>query len=194
MYTFGTSSGQLEGEGEAVSWLCAVSFWHCDNSCTVVHVVSALTINSFGARFQTTFVVFLSFFFSDKLSFGKKLYAECKDWMSNSVDPDETAHLDLCCLQKSIIIACGSESCGSPQAKICLRACAKTCGFTSSCACAKYQPGICSPFILSIVTGDCLSGQWRPRSDCVDAQADLGLRCLHMPENTFSLGAAQVSN
>ena len=33
--------------------------------------------------------------------------------MSNSVDPDETAHepshLDLCCLQKSIISACGSE-------------------------------------------------------------------------------------
>ena len=32
--------------------------------------------------------------------------------MSNSVDPDETAHshLDiLCCLQKPIIIACGSE-------------------------------------------------------------------------------------
>ena len=33
--------------------------------------------------------------------------------MSNSVDPDETAlepsHLDLCCLQKPIIIACDSE-------------------------------------------------------------------------------------
>ena len=34
--------------------------------------------------------------------------------MSNSVDPDETAHyepshLDLCCLPKPIIIACGSE-------------------------------------------------------------------------------------
>ena len=34
--------------------------------------------------------------------------------MSDSVDPDETAHyepshLDLCCLQKPIIIACGSE-------------------------------------------------------------------------------------
>ena len=34
--------------------------------------------------------------------------------MSNSVDPDEMAHdepshLDLCCLQKPIIIACGSE-------------------------------------------------------------------------------------
>ena len=35
--------------------------------------------------------------------------------MSNSVDPDEMAqyepsHLDLCCLQKPIIIACGSKS------------------------------------------------------------------------------------
>ena len=34
--------------------------------------------------------------------------------MSNSVDPDETAHyesshLDLCCLQKPILISCGSE-------------------------------------------------------------------------------------
>ena len=28
--------------------------------------------------------------------------------MSNGVDPDES-HLDLCCLQKLIIIACGSE-------------------------------------------------------------------------------------
>ena len=34
--------------------------------------------------------------------------------MSNNVDPDETAHdepshLDLCCLQKPVIIACGRE-------------------------------------------------------------------------------------
>ena len=34
--------------------------------------------------------------------------------MSNSIDPDEKAHyepshLDLCCLQKPIIIACGDE-------------------------------------------------------------------------------------
>ena len=34
--------------------------------------------------------------------------------MSNSEDPDETAHyepshLDLCCLQKPIMIVCGSE-------------------------------------------------------------------------------------
>ena len=29
--------------------------------------------------------------------------------MSNSIDPGKTAHLDLCCLQKPIIIACSSE-------------------------------------------------------------------------------------
>ena len=37
--------------------------------------------------------------------------------MSNSVDLDETAHLDLCCLQKpiTIIIACGSERVVCPR-------------------------------------------------------------------------------
>ena len=35
--------------------------------------------------------------------------------MSNSVDLDETAHLDLCCLQKPIIIACGSERVKRPM-------------------------------------------------------------------------------
>ena len=39
--------------------------------------------------------------------------------MSNSVDPDETAHnepsyLDLCCLQKLIIIASGNEGVKAP--------------------------------------------------------------------------------
>ena len=29
--------------------------------------------------------------------------------MSNSEDPDEPSHLDLCCLHKPIIIVCGSE-------------------------------------------------------------------------------------
>ena len=59
------------------------------------------------------FFLFL-FFFLNKLSLGKKFICKLKDRMSNSVDPDETAHyepshLDLCCLQKPIIIACGSE-------------------------------------------------------------------------------------
>ena len=30
-----------------------------------------------------------------------------------------------------------------------------------------------------------------PRSDCADAQADLGFCCPHMPEDTFSHGAAR---
>ena len=38
------------------------------------------------------------------------LYVKLKDWMSNSIDPDETAHyepshLDLRCLQKPTVIA-----------------------------------------------------------------------------------------
>ena len=52
------------------------------------------------------------FFLLNKLSIGKRF--TCKVEMSNSVDPDETAHyepshVDLCCLQKPIITACGSE-------------------------------------------------------------------------------------
>ena len=50
--------------------------------------------------------------------------------MSNSVDPDETAHdgpshLDLCCLQKHIFITCGSERVNKnndfPKSKLFLR-------------------------------------------------------------------------
>ena len=33
----------------------------------------------------------------------------------------------------------------------------------------------------------------RPWSDCVNAQAELGLRCPHMPEYTFSHGAVQLA-
>ena len=44
----------------------------------------------------------------------RRLYVKLKDRMSNRVCPDETAHyelshLDLCCVQKIIIIGCGSE-------------------------------------------------------------------------------------
>ena len=44
----------------------------------------------------------------------RSLYVKLKDWISNSIDPDEMAHcalsdLDLCCLQKPIMMACGSE-------------------------------------------------------------------------------------
>ena len=33
----------------------------------------------------------------------------------------------------------------------------------------------------SIISNESVSGEWRPWSDCVEAQADLGLCCLHMP-------------
>ena len=49
--------------------------------------------------------------------------------------------------------------------------------FRSSCACAKY-PGLLLS-IHSVVFIDSVSGQWR---SC--AQAALGLRCPHMPEDT----------
>ena len=42
------------------------------------------------------------------------------------------------------------------------------------------------------VCNDSVCGQWRPGSDCADAQADLGLSCPHMPENTFSYGEAHL--
>ena len=48
-------------------------------------------INSFGAKFRTTFVVCFSFLTNYSLK--RSLYVKLKDWMSNSVDPDETAHM-----------------------------------------------------------------------------------------------------
>ena len=53
-------------------------------------------------------------------------------------------------------------------------------------------PGLCSPFIHSIVSNDSVSGQWRPWSDCADEQADLGFHCPHIPKDTFSRGVAQL--
>ena len=75
---------------------------------------------------------------------------------------------------------------GLRHAKMCLRACAKCSNSDSSHACAKYHSGICSPLIHSIVSSDSVSGLRRPWSDYADAQADLGLRCPHMPEDIFS--------
>ena len=72
-----------------------------------------MSFNSFDAKFQTTFVVCFLFFLTN-YRFERSLYVNLKDRMSNSVDPDETAHyepshLDLCYLQKTIIMTCGSE-------------------------------------------------------------------------------------
>ena len=57
---------------------------------------------------------------------------------------------------------------------------------------AQSQLGICSLLERSIVPIDSFSSQWRPWSDCAYAQADRDLRCPHMPEDTFSHGAAHI--
>ena len=66
--------------------------------------------------------------------------------------------------------------------------------FRSFCACAKYHLGLCSPFIHFVVSNDSVSGQQKPWSAWVDAHADLGLHCLHMPEDMFSHGTAHFKN
>ena len=48
---------------------------------------------------------------------------------------------------------------------------------------------VCSPFKQSIISNDSDCGKRRP-DQTVDAQADLGLCCLHIPEDTFSQGRA----
>ena len=73
------------------------------------------------------------------------------------------------------------------EAKNCLWTCAN-CAFRSSRTCAKYHPGLCIPFIHSVV-----ASEWMPYSDCADSQVDLGLRCPHMPKDTFSHGTGQLS-
>ena len=45
----------------------------------------------------------------------------------------------------------------------------------------KYHPGICSLCIYSVVSNDSVSGQWMPRKDCADMQANLGIRCPYIP-------------
>ena len=68
----------------------------------------------------------------------------------------------------------------------------KMCRFRSTYAWIKYHSGLCSPFIHSVVSNDSVSGQWRPWSDCADAQADLGLHCPFMSKDMFPHGAIQM--
>ena len=50
--------------------------------------LNRIYLYSFGANFQTTFVVCFSFLTNYRLK-----YVKLKYWISNSVDPDETAHM-----------------------------------------------------------------------------------------------------
>ena len=50
-----------------------------------------------------------------------------------------------------------------------------------------------SPLKHSLVSNDPVCKLQRPWSDCMDAQADLGLCCPHIPQDTFSHGAAHMA-
>ena len=50
------------------------------------------------------------------------------------------------------------------------------------------HPGLCFSFVHSVISINYVSGQGRPWSDFADAPADLGLRCPHLPKDTFSHG------
>ena len=63
----------------------------------------------------------------------------------------------------------------------------------SSSTCAKSRRGIWSPLKHTIVSNDSVCGQRMPWSVCADAQNDLGLRCSHMPKDTFSHTAALLA-
>ena len=79
---------------------------------------------------------------------------------------------------------------GLRQAKRWPLTCAKSTNSDSNNAYAKSHPGICISLIRSIVSNDSVSGQRMPWAACAEAQADLGLRCPLMPEDTFLHDAA----
>ena len=77
-----------------------------------IKYTGTLFINSFSAKFQTKFVVCFSFF--NKLSLGKRFIRKVerlnvKQHRSRQDGSYEPSCLDLYCLQKPIIIACGIE-------------------------------------------------------------------------------------
>ena len=56
----------------------------------------------------------------------------------------------------------------------------------------KIWSGNCCPLKRSIVSNASVCGQQKPRIHCASAQADLGFRCPHMPEDTFLHGEAEL--
>ena len=101
-------------------------------------------------------------------------------------------HLLTATVQDILYLRICNAAYGLRQAKKCLRACTKCTDSDSSRACSKSHPCICSPLIHSIESNNSVSGQQSSWSDCADAQADLGLRCPHKLEDTFSHGAAHT--
>ena len=77
-------------EGEDDHW-CSDYRSGCQKNCEMAKrlLSASIPVNSFGAKFQTTFVV--CFFILTNYRLERRLYVKLKDWISNSVDQDETA-------------------------------------------------------------------------------------------------------
>ena len=71
----------------------------------------------------------------------------------------------------------------------CLRTCAirADSDHTAHAKSTLYHPGLCSAFKHSVVSNDSVLDQ-----TVRHAQSDFGLCCPHMPEDTFSNGAARI--
>ena len=57
------------------------------------------------------------------------------------------------------------------------------------CMC-KVWPGPLFSIQIPVVPNDSISRQWRPWSDCILVQPDIGIHCPHIPKGMFSHGAA----
>ena len=75
-----------------------------------VTVPMRFLLNSFSAKFQTTFVV--CFFILTRYRLERRLYIKLRPWMLNSVDPDETAQYGslsrliwICAVCKNLLLS-----------------------------------------------------------------------------------------
>ena len=60
------------------------------------------------------------------------------------------------------------------------------CGFTSSCACARSHPSLCSPLIHSIVSNESASDSEGPEQTGASAQSVLGRHCPRSQRHIFA--------
>ena len=76
------------------------------------NIKGCIILNSSVPNFRIHFSSVFFFFFLTNCRLERHLYVQLKDWMSYSIDADETAyyHLYLRCLQNPIIIGYGDES------------------------------------------------------------------------------------
>ena len=156
--------------------------WRVQRPSTELHLLDSTAHDVFNCKYDV-FNLLLTSLARDAYALGstKVEVEEVEVEASKSQQSDQGLN---CPLTKSLY--------GPLQAQKCLQTFAKMRRLRSSCACAKYHPSLFSLLLHSVVSNDCVSGQWRSWSDCADAQLDLDLRDPHMLEDKFSYGAAQI--